>query len=894
MLNKMFKSQSRNRLMTCASVAVLSATIAGHTSAQSEEETLADASLLEEIVVTGARAANRAAIAVKEDSDVIMDAFSADDIGALPELNAADTFRRMPGISTVNDSDEGQFVTIRGISAGQNFVTVDGMAIATDQENSRAVNMEAIPSTAVVALEAYKSLTPNLDANAIGGVLNMKTLSAFSHAEPYLRINASLSEYSMDQTPDDDDGLGGDLDIVYSTFFGSDDQWGLVISGKYAEKNRDEMKWDPRFDFIDVGAANGQRDAFRKRFNSANYTNIWTTNGGMIKLEYKTDDVYAYVKGFDYEKEEEEDTSIWQIERNGSYDDGDYGFYEDQAGGFSSMGKGELGFASRPTTRTNGGVHFHIDTTINDDHSVSFDIAQSDATYNRPYFKSYWKTSGNVADLGYTYDQDAVTTHPDWELNNAAYAENAGNYTFDSIKDEVTAVDDEVTEVRVDYKYTGKQWTGSAGLKFRNNTRDMNRDRTNYKWNADIGDKPTLADFVDNGVSFSPSWFNGYTMPFMDYDAFDSYYAANPDHWTTDENDIYKRGVRDDFKFDEDVTSAYAMAKYEADNWSIIGGLRYEETDVTNSGTQLDKSTNIYNPFSTNSNYDHLLPSLNLSYQITDELRLRAGISKSIGRADPGETKALSTYGLDDEGNRKISKKNEDLKAKESTNYDISLEYYFSDLDGMASLALFKKDITNDIIGVNQVEEDTHLNEDGELRDTITSQNKNGDENGMEGIEVNFVMNSLDFIPNLPESLKGFGFSVNGTWLDGYRSYEDNEGNTIKTDHLTSQATHLANAAFFYNFLDDRGEARLAYNYTGETSGGIKLEENNYSENIWGAFEQVDAQVSFLLTDKLKIQAKIRNLGDKHRPRYLGYNAEIVEHEVYFGRSMWIGGSYKF
>jgi iron complex outermembrane recepter protein len=889
------KSFQRRKLASCFSIPVLPIVIASQALAESPNL------VLEEVTVTGSAAANRAAIAVKENSQQIMDAFSADDIGALPELNIADSFRRIPGLNTINDSDEGQFVTIRGVDAGLNFVTFDGMAIATDQENSRKVNMEAIPSSSVSGLEVYKSLSPELDGNAIGGTLNMKSRSAYDNEGMFLQLSGDLSSYSLDQTPDDDDGIGGDIDITFSNTFGGEDQFGVMLAAKYANKNRDEMKWDPRFDWTNGGDPDA---AFRKRFNSANYTNIWKTKGGLAKFEYNTDNVYAYLTGFYYEKEENEDTSIWSIDKKDSLTEDN--FYEG-GGGFTDTGRGELGFATRPTVRTNGGVHFHIDTVLSEDHAVSFDLSRSEASYSRPYFKSYWKTLDNgdpeglaaLAAMGYSYESNA--NHPGWQINDPAFASDAGNYFFDSIKDELTEVEDQVTEVKADYKFNVDNgsygWGAAAGVKFRNNIREMDRDRTNYKL-ADGADDLTLDQFVDNGINFVPEYFND-VMPFMNYDAFESFYAQNKGTlFTSDQADIYKRGVRDDFKFDEEVTAAYGMARYATDDWTLSGGLRFEKTKVVNSGTT--KTDNIYTPFHTESSYNDVLPSINFTYNITEDLRLRAAYSQSIGRPDPGDTKALQSISVSaDDSQTDISKRNQDLKPRSAQSYDLSLEYYFSESDGVVALALFRKDIDDLIIGVTNEYLDTRVTVEGGTNvftpevdhNTYISQTKNADNATVDGIEVNFIMNRLEFLPG---PLKTLGISTNATWLDAEMSYVDNEDERITIDHLVDQANFLANVALFYNFMDGRGEARVAYNYTDDYSSGLKKVGEAYKENIWEAFEQVDVQVRFDLTDNLSLRAKVRNLGDKPRDRKLGTDKALTEHEVYFGRSTWLGLTYTF
>lgn len=275
-------------------------------------DTDSETQVMESIVVTGSRTRNQSAINFKHHSKQIVDALSAHEIGLLPDINMADAFRRLPGANALNDSDEGQFVTVRGVEPALNFVTIDGMAIATDQGDSRSVNMETIPASAVGGLQVFKSLTPDLDGNAIGGHLNMSTLSAYDSEGAFTQINVMFSEYSLDEVPDNDDGLGGNLDFIYSNTFGADSQYGLVVLGVYGEKRRDEQKWDPRYTYVEH--ADGTELPFRSRFNTAQYTNTWVRRGGSAKFEYHPDDQsFTYLNTYYYSIDEDEDRDTWSI-----------------------------------------------------------------------------------------------------------------------------------------------------------------------------------------------------------------------------------------------------------------------------------------------------------------------------------------------------------------------------------------------------------------------------------------------------------------------------------------------------------------------------------------------------------------------------------------------------
>ena len=82
---------------------------------------------LEEITVTGIRAATANALGRQRDADNLVSALSTDDIGNFPDQNVAEATRRLPGISVENDQGEGRFIIIRGIDPNLNATTINGL-----------------------------------------------------------------------------------------------------------------------------------------------------------------------------------------------------------------------------------------------------------------------------------------------------------------------------------------------------------------------------------------------------------------------------------------------------------------------------------------------------------------------------------------------------------------------------------------------------------------------------------------------------------------------------------------------------------------------------------------------------------------------------------------------
>ena len=151
------------RVMT---IAVLQA-LAAVSSAQAAEPA-------QEVTVSGQRASLRKAIAIQEKADHIVSAVSADDIGGLPDKNAAEALARLPGLAVQRDQGEGRYVVVRGLAPDLNSVSINGNQIPSPEASRRAVALDILPAGMIRSLEVSKTLRPEHDAGALGGNVEVK------------------------------------------------------------------------------------------------------------------------------------------------------------------------------------------------------------------------------------------------------------------------------------------------------------------------------------------------------------------------------------------------------------------------------------------------------------------------------------------------------------------------------------------------------------------------------------------------------------------------------------------------------------------------------------------------------------------------------------------------
>ena len=132
---------------------------------------------LNEVVVSGFQAGINRALNKQRTDINVTNVISSDQIGKFPDANIGDALRRVPGISMQNDQGEARDIIIRGFAPGLNSVTLNGERIPSAEGDNRRVQMDLIPSDMIQTIEVNKSLTPDMEGDAIGGSVNLITRS---------------------------------------------------------------------------------------------------------------------------------------------------------------------------------------------------------------------------------------------------------------------------------------------------------------------------------------------------------------------------------------------------------------------------------------------------------------------------------------------------------------------------------------------------------------------------------------------------------------------------------------------------------------------------------------------------------------------------------------------
>lgn len=131
-----------------------------------------------EVVVTAQRTGQQGAINEQINTNVIKNVVAADRLQENPDANSAEAIGRLPGVSLIRSGGEGSGVVIRGLDPKYSQVLLDGIPIPSTDDNTRATSIAGISQFALQGVEVFKSITPDMEGDAVAGVINLQLKEA--------------------------------------------------------------------------------------------------------------------------------------------------------------------------------------------------------------------------------------------------------------------------------------------------------------------------------------------------------------------------------------------------------------------------------------------------------------------------------------------------------------------------------------------------------------------------------------------------------------------------------------------------------------------------------------------------------------------------------------------
>ncbi|MDX1403572.1 MAG: TonB-dependent receptor [Woeseiaceae bacterium] len=205
-----------------------------------------DDETIDEIVVRGIRGSLTDAMDIKRNSDGVVDAISAEDIGKFPDANLAESLQRITGVSIDRAGNEGNQITVRGLGPNFNMVTLNGRqmpaASSPEQESissatqSRAFNFNQIASESVSGVNVYKTARPDVTPGGIGATVDIRTARPFDFRETTIFANVrAIHDTSVEKGDDFTPEFGG----LFSTLL-ADERVGLLANFSYSKRDYSE------------------------------------------------------------------------------------------------------------------------------------------------------------------------------------------------------------------------------------------------------------------------------------------------------------------------------------------------------------------------------------------------------------------------------------------------------------------------------------------------------------------------------------------------------------------------------------------------------------------------------------------------------------------------------
>lgn len=821
------------------------------------EVTLTPPDAVAEIVVTGQRAAERRALQTKKVANNFVEALYANDVGKLPDQNVAEAVHRLPGVTVANDQGEGRYVIIRGVDPRYANVTVNGQTAAAPEPDNRQVKLDDIPSSLIGAVSVIKSLTPDLDAAAIAGQVDIVTLSAFDRHGTFGSARAAYGQFDLN----DKHPYEGDLTLGGT--FGPDKTFGAVVSANYSKRPVESQNV--------AGAA-------------------WTTAGGYaIPADYDVRDYNltrertGFVGNFDWRPSD--DMQFYLRTQYSKFTDHETRdrFRFPIAGTITPTDATTGSFSKATATRyvrrrdendntktVSAGGKFNVGAG-----KLTVDAAWSRAEKTDP-LRSEWQFATGKTMTG-TYDTSDVL----FVVTPGASALDPAQFTFKSVNYDRREAVETLKQARADYQLPLDTVGEGSSLKF--GVKLTDRDKTNDRQYTtyDPGSLAfTLASL--NPTSLASTYDGRYAFgPKVDYDTAQAYVTANPTTLKLNAAKSLSTDLLSDYAVSEKIWAGYAMATLKLGRVTLVPGVRVESTDGDYTAKTFNNATSTRGADTTGSNkYTNWFPSLNAKMDVNDRLVLRAAATTAIGRPDYVQLAPAITV---DATANTVTTGNPDLKPLTATNLDAGIEYYLPG-QGVLSGSVFFKDIQDPIFTRALLNQTGTYGGVGLTGATVTAP-LNARKAYVAGLELN-AQSQLAFLPG---ALDGFGVGVNLTLIDS--SIRGVPGR-LENLPLVQQSKTVGTAQLFY---EKHGlTARVAYSYRSKFL--YTLGADAASDVYWDKHGQVDARIAYAIGDKAHsatIFLEGSNLNDEPWRTFVGQANHLGENERY-GRTFRTGVQLSF
>ncbi|MFJ6023495.1 TonB-dependent receptor [Brevundimonas sp. NPDC092305] len=927
----------KSRSVGVSALALSVALIAGVAQAQEATPVQEDTTQVDDVIVTGFRASLQNALNIKRNESGVVDAISAEDIADFPDLNLAESLQRIPGVAITRRSGEGRQISVRGLGSDYTRVRVNGMeAIATSSGTSnsggtnrgRGFDFNIFSSDLFSNLIVRKTASADVDEGSLGATVDLNASKPFDSSGRRLVLSAqgSYNDLAGDVTPG--------FSLLASDRF-MDDKLGLLFSASYDERHLIEeganitrwvygganggwnpastvagvtlaqlnqnltspSAWDPAVSETAIYhpriPAYASYDTSSKRLGLSGALQFRPTDATLITLE-------ALYSNFEGERLESQLQAIGlsrpgvgkpqSIIRSGIVEG-------------NNLVQANIDNVDLRTQSSNNQVNTEfqqftavVDHEFSDRARVKFVAGHSESAYSDPIATTV--TFERIDSDNFTYDfrprmmgmnlgfdatdpaawaavpgQSEVRLTPEWVDNSFTTYKLNGEYDLDG---GVTL------KGGVDYR---KFEYGSRALQ-RVNTSDVPA----IPGGAGIAALSRIFEF-DKGLGLPDSALRVWLAP--DLQAYDDTYDiySGTGIWALQEN----TGSRADVT--EETSGAYVQADFEFDlfglPWRGDVGVRYFKTDQASSGNVIRGTGREY--VTVENSYDMWLPSWNLAVDFREDLIGRVSVAKTIARPGLGSLSPGGNVTVQG-ANRNYSSGNPFLDPTQSKNVDVSLEWY-PQSGAVLALGLFYKDIDTFVQSLQRSAVYNTLGLPDSLLDgTVATpdmvfqvtQPINSPGGELKGFEVNYQQ-PFTFLPGF---WSDFGLLANYTYVSSDIEYLTSTNGTgpVIDASLIGLSKTAWNVTVYYE--NDTFSARVSAAYRDPYLTAVPGADFNSWQGT-NATTNIDAQMSYNLTENVRLSVEGLNLTDEYADLYVDRDNRLNAY-THTGRQFVVGLRYTF
>ncbi len=828
----------------------------------------------DQILVTAQAVSGEAeAVNIQRTADNVLQVVTNDVINSLPNANIADAVGRLPGVSLERDEGEGKYIQVRSMEPRLTNATIDGVNVPSPEPGVREIKFDAMPGDLVQSVEVNKTLQANMDADGIGGSVNIVTKTAGERPTVALMSGGGLNQIEGGRPLTQTTGTIGER-------FGAKKKLGLLFGGSYDWNGRGINDIEPTPDIATF---------------SDNSTEPWYVEQQLREYRYKRSR-WGFTGSADYKLSEGSDIYAKFIYSD-FHDFGDKWTYKlfDNTQGITTLngngGTPQFSVSNRVpifiiSNLVIGGKHVFTTSWFAWDVSVSRSAQGNsggdegaDFATNNTYNTLY----PNGSSCLYSPQLTKTPYIPQFTPSCTTEAFAPANYDMSDINTSVGHSPQINLQFSAAY---GKRYhlgshlsTIEIGGKFRNAHKFDDSYEPTYTPNGSVPLTGFLSTFTDPGYYKGNYQFG----PVTDWGKMIGYLNANPSAFTLTPGTVGANGAN--FDYVEQVSAGYVMDTLDlTGRIRFVAGLRIEGTGLDSYTYQCDPTclTTASQQGSVSlrqqGSYINYMPSASVRFDLGNDTNLRLVYSHALSRPDPQDIAQALLVTISP---NTASIGNADLKAETANNYDVLVEHYLKPF-GVIQAGFFYKQLYSPIVETQDTKDNYTPNPNNPAYPVgtwVVSQFVNAGSAWMTGVELAY----LQHFTSLPGLFGGLGLSANythtGSQAFGIPSRSDSprlqrqSPNLFNISPTFDRGRFSIRAGFSYN------QASIyAYQFTDGTGGGLY---GPLGDNYFYSHLQVDVMGSYRLNHGFTLIAYGQNLTNQVFGFYNGSPQYMVQREYY-------------